>query len=150
MEHARAHFSGPSFRGGGGGGGGAGEGSKAVKAWELQWHTIDCAMLNYYLCLLPTLVSIYSREFWWTLCPQGNFSCFFVVCWFFQNQFFRKILSGIPSECQTDWIQIRPNILSGLIWVQSVCKSYQQTTIGYKELNLKVLIWMEYIQYAWT
>ena len=47
---------------------------------------------------------------------------------FFQNQIFRKILSGIPFECQTDWIQIRPDILSGLIWVQSVCKGYQQTT----------------------
>ena len=55
----------------------------------------------------------------------------------FQNQLFRKILSGIPSECQTDWIQIRPDVLSGLIWVQSVCKSYQQTTLGGKELNNK-------------
>ena len=42
---------------------------------------------------------------------------------FFKINFFEKILSGIPSECQTVWIQIRPNI-SGLIWVQSVCKSY--------------------------
>ena len=24
---------------------------------------------------------------------------------------------GIPSECQTVWIQIMPDILSGLIWV---------------------------------
>ena len=47
---------------------------------------------------------------------------------FFQNPFFRKILSGIPSECQTDWIQMRPDILSGLIWVQSVCKGYEQKT----------------------
>ena len=47
---------------------------------------------------------------------------------FFQNQLFQKILSGIPSECQTDWIQIRPDILSGLIWVQTVCKGYEQTT----------------------
>ena len=46
---------------------------------------------------------------------------------FFQNQLFRKILSGIPSECQTVWIQIRPDILSDLIWVQTVCKVYQQT-----------------------
>ena len=45
-------------------------------------------------------------------------------------QLFRKNLSGIPSECQTDWIQIRPNVLSDLIWVQSVCKSYQQTTLS--------------------
>ena len=39
-------------------------------------------------------------------------------CWIF----------SIPSRCQTAWIQIRPNILSGLIWVQTVCKGYQQTT----------------------
>ena len=37
---------------------------------------------------------------------------------FFQNQLFRKRFSGIPSECQTVWIQIRPDILSGLIWFQ--------------------------------
>ena len=39
------------------------------------------------------------------------------------------MISGIPSECQTDWIQIRLDILLCLIWVQSVCKGYQQTTL---------------------
>ena len=34
----------------------------------------------------------------------------------------------MPSECQTVWIQIRPDMLSGLIWVQTVHKGYQQTT----------------------
>ena len=29
---------------------------------------------------------------------------------FFQNQLFRKFLSGIPSECQAVWVQIRPDI----------------------------------------
>ena len=47
---------------------------------------------------------------------------------FFQNQLFRKTLSGIPSVCQRVWIQIRPDILSGLIWVQTVCRGYQQMT----------------------
>ena len=56
---------------------------------------------------------------------------------FFSNQFFRKFLSGIPpSECQTDWIQIRPDILSGLNWVQSEYKDYQQTTLVGNELTL--------------
>ena len=55
---------------------------------------------------------------------------------FFQNQLFPKIISGIPSECQTDWIPIRRVILSGLIWVQSVCKGYQQTTLVGNELTL--------------
>ena len=54
---------------------------------------------------------------------------------FFRKHLSRKILSGIPPECQTDWIQSRPNILSGLIWVQCVCKGYQQTTLVGNELK---------------
>ena len=34
---------------------------------------------------------------------------------FIQNQVFRKILSGIPSMCQTVRIQIRPDIMSKLL-----------------------------------
>ena len=67
--------------------------------------------------------------------PPGKlftFCCHLLI--FFQNQLFQKILSGIPSECQTDWIQIRPDILSGLMWVQSVCKGHQQKTLGGNEL----------------
>ena len=65
-----------------------------------------------------------------TLCPLGHFSCFF--------NFFEKNLSvvDLPSECQTDRIQIRLDVLSGLIWVQTVCKSYQQTILGGQELTL--------------
>ena len=65
---------------------------------------------------------------------QGNFPCFFFVCWFFQNQLFWKILSGISSECHTVCILIKSDVLSGLICVQTVCKSYQQTTLVGKEL----------------
>ena len=67
--------------------------------------------------------------------PVNNFACWEILhaflssADFFQNQLFRKILSGLPSECQTVWIQIRPDPLSGLIWVQIVCKGYQQTTL---------------------
>ena len=57
---------------------------------------------------------------------------------FFQNQLFRKIISAIPSECQTDWIQVRPDILSGLNWVQSVCKGCEQTTPEGNEFNVHV------------
>ena len=62
-----------------------------------------------------------------TLCMLGNFSCFLLSADFFQNQLFRKILSGIPSECQTAWIQIRIDVILVLIWFQTVCKGYQQT-----------------------
>ena len=54
---------------------------------------------------------------------------------FFKINFLEKFLSGIPSECQTVWIQIRPHDLSGLIWIQAVCKGYQQTTLVGKELT---------------
>ena len=47
---------------------------------------------------------------------------------------FLKILSWIPSECQTVWTLIRPDYLSGLIWVQTGCLGYQQTTLVDKEL----------------
>ena len=47
---------------------------------------------------------------------------------FFQNQLIRKNLSGIPSECKTVSINIWSDILLVLIWVQTVCKGYQQTT----------------------
>ena len=44
------------------------------------------------------------------------------------NFFFRNVFSGTPSECQTVWIQIRTDILSGLIKVQTVCNSYRHTS----------------------
>ena len=77
------------------------------------------------------------------LCSPGEFFLFFFFLSsadFFQNQFFRKILSGIRSECQTVWIQIRPDILSGLVWVHTVYKSYQKTTLGDKEYTLLSLM----------
>ena len=54
---------------------------------------------------------------------------------FFFNSFFGKNISGMPSEWQTVWIQFRPVILSGLIWVLTDCKGYQQTTLGVTELK---------------
>ena len=47
----------------------------------------------------------------------------------FQNQLFLKIISRIPSECQTVLILISPDVLSILIWAQTVCKDYQQMKI---------------------
>ena len=45
----------------------------------------------------------------------------------FKIKLFKIFFSGTPSEYQTVWIQSRPDLLSGLIWVQTVCKSYRQT-----------------------
>ena len=61
----------------------------------------------------------------------------FTACWaiscaflssadfFFKINFFEKKIR--KTECQTVWIQIMPDIFSGLIWVQTFCNCYQQT-----------------------
>ena len=41
-----------------------------------------------------------------------------------QNQLFEIFFQG-----QINSIQVRPDILSSLIWVQSVCKGYEQRTL---------------------
>ena len=65
---------------------------------------------------------------------------------FFPIQFFRKnSFRTTISECQTDWIKIRPDVLLDLFWVQTVCKGYQQMTLVGKELtygaNASLLRW---------
>ena len=68
-------------------------------------------------------------------CSLGNFHAFLSSAGFFKIIFFEKILSGIPSKCQTEMIQTRPDLSLDLIWVQSVCKGYQQTTLVDRELK---------------
>ena len=48
---------------------------------------------------------------------------------FYKINFFEKNISGISSACKTVCLQIRLNVLSGLIWVQTVCKGCQLTTL---------------------
>ena len=65
------------------------------------------------------------------LLHAGGFLWFVVVFFFFfQNKLFSKTVSGILSECQTVRTQIKPDTWSDLIWVQTVCKVYQQTTLA--------------------
>ena len=88
--------------------------------------------------VLLALFSKSSRSI--TLCLLGNFILLFFWCLMifskstFSTKFFQEY---IPSECQTVWILIRLEILSGLIRAKTVCKSYQQTKlVNYNELNL--------------
>ena len=55
----------------------------------------------------PTGIPLLNSVSLLTLYLVGKFSCVLQSADYFQNQNFRKILSGIPSECQTVWIQIR-------------------------------------------
>ena len=60
--------------------------------------------------------------------------CRLLIC--FKITFFAKKKSGITSECQAVWIRSGPIHSGDLIWFQTVCKCYQQTTLGGKELNI--------------
>ena len=71
--------------------------------------------------------------FFLTLCMLG-----YLYAVLSPNDFFKvnlyKIFFQEYHQCQKIWIQIRQDVLSGLIWVQAVCKSYQQITPAGKGL----------------
>ena len=71
-------------------------------------------------------------------CLLGNFAYFLSSADFLKKQLLRNILSGIPSEWQRVWIQVRSNIFSGLVRAKIVCKGAQQTTLVDKQLVLYI------------
>ena len=60
---------------------------------------------------------------------MGNLHAFMLSADFFKIIFFEKFFQEY-HQSQTVWIQIRTD----KIWVQAVCKSYQQTTLEGKVL----------------
>ena len=76
------------------------------------------------------------------LCQLGNIKWWilFVNCCFFSKSSFWKNSSGIPSECQAVWIQVRSDDLSGLNWVQTVFKSSQTTLVLRHWVNWVILL----------
>ena len=70
---------------------------------------------------------VYRTIFFNSLAPE-KFFMFLLSTDFFQSPLFRKKNQEYHQECQTIWIQIRDDILSCLIWIQTVCKGYQQMT----------------------
>ena len=85
-----------------------------------HWLKVQSRWLkNYTFAKNCILVSFWIFEYCFyhsfTLCYCAVFLLF--GCWIF----------SIPSGCQTVWIQTRPDISSGLIWVRTVCNGYQQT-----------------------
>ena len=73
------------------------------------------------LNIMSLLSSLHTEKFCMLFSPSADF--------------FQKFLSGILYMSSNSWIQIRTDILSVLIWVQTVCKNYQQTTLVGKELK---------------
>ena len=64
------------------------------------------------------------------------FILFCLLLIFFNINFFEKLFQEYHLSVKQRWIQIRPDVLSDLIWVQIVCKSYQQTTLGDKRVKI--------------
>ena len=59
---------------------------------------------------------------------------------FLEINIFEKKNPKCHQSVKHFWIQIRPDVLSGLIWIQTVCKGYQQTTVLGKEIIVKCFI----------
>ena len=53
--------------------------------------------------------------------PLGNFACLLLSADFFSKSSLKKFFQKY-HQCQTVWNEIRPDIMSGLIWFQTVCK----------------------------
>ena len=92
-------------------------------------QTRICCQTRYQLRYYIVSLSV-SGSFILTFCRLGNFFRFlFRLLIFFKINFFRKSFKNM-IRVSTVWIQIRPDILSGLTWIQTVCNNYQQTTLG--------------------
>ena len=57
----------------------------------------------------------------------GNFACFLSSAEIVKINFFKKLFQEYHQSVKTVWTHIRPNKMSGLVWVQTVCRVYQQT-----------------------
>ena len=80
-------------------------------------------------------VAICTRKVFNSLPPGKFFMLFCCLLIFFKFNFFEKNFQEYHQSVKHIWIPIRTDILSGLFWAQSVCNSYQQTTLGGKELT---------------
>ena len=73
-------------------------------------------------------------------CMMGNFATFLPSGDFSKLTFQNKTKIQEDYQCRTVWTQIRPDILSGLILVQTVRRGNQQMTkvaVAGKELKIK-------------
>ena len=118
-----------------------------MQCWLSMWH---CSTLKQnWSCSISHIYLIRGLPYsWWMdayifkFCMLCNFTCLLLSADFYQNYPFQKILAWIPSVCQTVWNQIRPDKLSSLIWVQTVYKGYQQTTVGVVScIKITVVMW---------
>ena len=104
-----------------------------IHKWLLCCHIYEPCVFFWLQVTDPPMYNVASAVFFHSLaivrslplpgCGINAFiipSHFIIVsdAWFF----------SIPPGCQAVWTQIRLNKMLGLIWVQTVCKGYQQMT----------------------
>ena len=73
-----------------------------------------------------------------TFCPLGNFHAFLPSADFFQSKLFRKIFQEYHLSVKKIRSRSGPTFCRALIWVQSVCKGHEQTTLVGNEFNVHV------------
>ena len=76
-------------------------------------------MIEEWLCIYATSTKIFMT---WSI-HDYIFECLVTVHAFVVISPLTR--TGTLSGCQTAWMQIRTDVLSGLIWIQAVCKGYQ-------------------------
>ena len=74
---------------------------------------------------MTSVLSKQSKKIINSLHAGSSFCCLLLTL--FKSHFFQEILTGTLSDCQMVLIQIRTDSMSVRVWVQTVCKGYQQT-----------------------
>ena len=80
-----------------------------------------------------TYVLIYDNNYMYNACLSRLVKPIFFSIKLYKHVFFRRLQTVKKFKtlltCQKVWVQIRPDILSGLIWVQTISNGYEQTTV---------------------
>ena len=83
----------------------------------------------------PCIKKLASTWIFWYLSRNSSWCFFFLSAdYFLQKSEHSYWITFVPAEWQTGWIQIRPDILSNLIWLQTVCIGCQQMTLVETEI----------------
>ena len=95
---------------------------------DVLGHITEGVCRPFKVCENHLYINMYHTRYMIHLIDANMLFCH--LLFFSQTTFLEKIISGIPSECQTLCILIRSYIF--------VCKCYQQTTHVGVELNIEV------------
>ena len=96
------------------------------------------AISKYNKVMTSKELSVLNRIRFNSLLPGKFFMLLCHLLIFFKINFFEKFFQEYHQNVKQFWILIRPDSLSGLIWVQIVCKSYQETILVGNQLKAEL------------